>query len=133
MIRLGFRDINQDFALSPEQAELKSKLLESINTSDIDEHWSQFRQSVESDVSDVVDNYIASIINNDDRHKKVMALDAAWQQLTDEQKRGLEGDKISDEGFAADNELEEYKNELTKMYDKVKQAMIAQIISWKVD
>jgi hypothetical protein len=133
MIRLGFRDINQDFALSPEQAELKSKLLESINTSDIDEHWSQFRQSVESDVSDVVDNYIASIINNDDRHKKVMALDAAWQQLTDEQKRGLEGDKISDEGFSADNELEEYKNELTKMYDKVKQAMIAQIISWKVD
>ena len=133
MIRLGYRDINQDFALSPEQAELKSKLLESVSTSDIDEHWSEFRQSVESDVSEVIDNYIANILKNDSRNARVLALDAAWQQLTDEQKRGPEGDKISDEGFTADNELEEYKNELSKMYEKVKQAMIAQIISWKVD
>jgi hypothetical protein len=132
MIRLSYRDIDKEFQLSPEEMNLKGSLLDSISTSSIDEAWSSFIHEVNSEVESAVDSYVDSIVKKSPQYQKVADLDAQWSKLSPEQQAGEAGSKLSDLGAEADNELDEYKRGIESGLSKVKNAMIAQLIEWKM-
>jgi len=132
MIRLSYRDIDKEYQLSPEESNLKGQLLDSISTSSIDESWSSFMHNVNSEVESTVDTYIDSIVKQNQQYKDVAILDTQWSQLSPEQQKGQAGDRLSDIGANADKDLDEYKKEINQRFSKVKNAMIAQILEWKM-
>lgn len=137
MIKISYRDVDQEFSLSPEQRNIKLNLMENISMTLINDAWGEFYRSVASEVDDSMERYIESIYKNDDRYKKVQELDKQWEALSESEKNGktpsAEADRISGEGIQAEDELDEYKKELQSNMDVIKRAMIAQIIEWKVD
>lgn len=132
MKRISIRDV-----MSPEESELAHQLLEGISMSSVNDAWGAFYETVNSEVSNATEDYINSILKNDIRYLRVQELEKRWQKLPQEVRNGTvdipEADALQMEFEKADEILEEYKNDLNKKVSKIKDAMVSQIISWKVD
>jgi len=137
MKRLSYRDIDKVYSLTPEQTNIRSKLIDGISMSLINEAWSEFYSKVIDEVDQTIEEHLTPIIQSNPIYKKVKELDALWDKFDLEVKQGkrpsAEADRISDEGYAAEQELEEYKKELKQNMEPIRNAMIAQVIDWKVD
>ena len=70
MIRISYRDIDRELKLSPEESNLKLKLMDEMSDYSIDDKWNEFVSAVNSNVEEVVDNHIKSIYEKDSRYKK---------------------------------------------------------------
>ncbi len=137
MIKLSFRDVDKEFNLSPEEAAIKSQLMDSLSTNRSDEAYSEFIHSVNSEVSQSIDDYLMGLYEKDPRYIKLQQIDSLWDQLPLEVKQGKvnspEGDRLNKEGEIAQGEWEEVEAQLKSKAEKIKGAMISQVISWKVD
>jgi hypothetical protein len=137
MIRISYRDIDRELKLSPEESNLKLKLMDEMSDYSIDDKWNEFVSAVNSNVEEVVDNHIKSIYEKDSRYKKVKEIESRWNQLSLDVRQGKvespEADEIQKEWDVAEEDFENYKAELIEGMQNVKRAIVAQLISWKVD
>jgi hypothetical protein len=137
MIRLSYREIDKEYSLTPEQSDIRSRMIDDISMSLINEAWVEFYNKVVQEVDEAIEKHIEPIIQNNPLYKRVKELDALWDKLSIEVRQGKidnsEADRISEDGYEAEQELEEYKNNLKQNMEPIRNAMIAQIINWKVD
>lgn len=130
MIRLGYRDEQ----MTPEELSLKNILHENMNTSSLDDAWSEFAKITWSDIDGAVEDYIDSEFNKTDLSKQLKFVNDTWEHL--EKSKALSPEReqqLSNRGADLDDQADNFKRDLRKKLEEIKYELFRDIIKSKVD